>query len=69
MNFTFNNIYSIKTLIKDKLLSYTKGQASYLWDITHCVEISSIVCSAVFNFNLNFSNNNNYSKKQFQLSN
>jgi len=69
MNFTFNNIYSIKTLIKDKLLSYIKGQASYLWDITHCVEISSIVCSAVFNFNLNFSNNNNYSKKQFQLSN
>jgi len=69
MNFTFNNIYSIKTLIKDKLLSYTKGQASYLWDITHCVEISSIVCSAVFSFNLNFSHNNNYSKKQFQLSN
>ena len=68
MNFTLNNISSLKTLIKNTLLKYTKGEASYLWDITHCVEISSIVCSAVFNFNLNFSNNIIYSKKQFQLS-
>ncbi|BCZ47664.1 hypothetical protein psyc5s11_37310 [Clostridium gelidum] len=69
MNLTLNNISSIKTSIEDTLLKYTKGQASYLWDITHCVEISSIVCSAIFNFNLNFSNNIEYSKKQFQLSN
>jgi len=67
MNLTLNNISSIKTSIEDTLLKYTKGQASYLWDITHCVEISSIVCSAIFNFNLNFSNNIEYSKKQFQL--
>ena len=69
MNFTLSNISSLKTLIKNKLLDYTKGEPSYLWDIRHCVEISSIVCYAIFNFNLNFSNNIEYSRKQFQLSN
>jgi hypothetical protein len=66
---TLNNISSLKTLVKNILLKYSKGEVSYLWDITHCVEISSIVCSAVFNFNLNFSNDIEYSKKQLQLSN
>ena len=66
MNFTFHNISSIKTSIDNTLRNYIKGDASYFWDITHCVQISSFVCSAIFNFNLNFSNNN-YSKKQFQF--
>ena len=57
MNLTLNNISSIKTSIDNTLLKYIKGEASYFWDITHCVEISSFVCSAIFNFNLNFSNN------------
>ncbi|SFD31207.1 zinc dependent phospholipase C family protein [Clostridium uliginosum] len=59
IHFTLNSISSIKTLIEDTLSNYVKGEASYLWDITHCVELSSIVCSAVFNFNLSHIQKNN----------
>ena len=52
MYLTLDSISSIKASIENTLLNYTRGDASYLWDITQCVEISSIVCSAVFNFNL-----------------
>jgi hypothetical protein len=48
---------------------YVKGKKSYIWDIAHCIEISSFVCSSIFNFNLNFSNSIKHSKKQLQLSN
>ena len=57
MKLTLNNMSSIKASIDDTLLKYVKGKASCFWDITHCVEISSLVCSAIFNFNLNLSNN------------
>jgi len=69
INLTFQNISSIKTSIDHALRNYVNGDASYAWDIDQCVEISSFVCSAIFNFNLNLSNNIHYSKKQLQLSN
>lgn len=66
INTTLHSISSIKTSIDNILRNYAKGDASYSWDITKCVEISSFVCSAIFNFNL--SNNIHYSKKQLHLS-
>lgn len=69
INLTLNSISSIKASIDNILLNYVKGEASYLWDITQCVEISSFVCNSIFNVNINFSNNIQHSKKQLQLSN
>lgn len=46
---------SIKNSIDNVLSNYINGQHSYLWDIKKCIEISSIVCSAVFA--LNFARN------------
>lgn len=48
MNFTLNNISQIKISIESTLRDYYKGEASYLWDITNSIEITSIVCSAIF---------------------
>jgi hypothetical protein len=59
MKSTLNNITVIKTSINDTLHKYAKGKASCFWDVTHCIEISSLVCSAIFNFNVNLSNNMN----------
>lgn len=54
---TIESISSLKVLIKDILCSYAKGEPSYLWDITQCLKIISIVCFTVFNLNLNLSHN------------
>ncbi|EKQ53286.1 MULTISPECIES: zinc dependent phospholipase C family protein [unclassified Clostridium] len=64
-----NNITTLKSAVNDRLVRYFKGDASYFWDIIHCIEISSLVCSSIFNFNLNFSNKTEYIKRQLQLSN
>ncbi|OOM75229.1 zinc dependent phospholipase C family protein [Clostridium sp. BL-8] len=61
-----NNLASIKTVIEKVLNSYTKGDASYLLDIKHCVEITFMVCSKVFNYNLSISKDIKYTVKQFQ---
>ena len=53
MKLKLNNISAIKTSIDDTLHKYVKGKASCFWDITHCIEISSLVCSAIFRHNLN----------------
>ena len=69
VNLPFHNISSLKTSLGNILYTYAKGDASYYWDIKHCVEISSFVCSAIFNFNLNFSKTIKCSMPQLQLSN
>ena len=69
LNLTFHNISSIKTSIDNTLRNYINGDSSYFWDIKHCVQISSFVCSMIFNFNIKLSNSIEYSKKEFQLSN
>ncbi len=69
LNLTFHNMSSIKTSIDNTLRNYINGDSSYFWDIKHCVQISSFVCSMIFNFNINLSNSIEYSKKEFQLSN
>lgn len=68
INVTISSLSSIKTSIGNRLHTYMKGEASYLWDITQCIEISSIVCSAVFNYNTNLSNNFGYSRDPLELS-
>jgi hypothetical protein len=60
------SISSFKNLIKDILCGYVKGEPSYLWDITQCVKLISIVCSAVFNLKLD-SSRNKYSSKKLQI--
>lgn len=62
-----NDFPSIKTSINNTLTNYTKGQASYAWDVANCIEISSLVCSAVFNFS--FSNNTAPNEKLLKLPN
>ena len=69
LNLTCHSISSIKTSIDDTLSNYIKGESSYFWDIKHCVQISSLVCSTIFNFNVNLSSNIEYTKKQLQLPN
>lgn len=61
-----NNLKSIKALIEKVLNNYIKGDASYLLDIKHCVEITFMVCSNVFNYNLSVSKDIKYPVKQFQ---
>ncbi len=69
INLTFHNTSSITASIDNILHDYVKGDASYSWDIQQCVQISSFVCSAIFNFNLNLSNNTDYLKNQSHASN
>jgi len=64
INCTIESISSFKVLIKDILCSYAKGEPSYLWDITQCVKIISVVCSGVFNLSLDSSYNIKYSSKK-----
>jgi len=58
-----NSLASIKASIENILDNYMKGDASYLLDIKQCVEITSIVCSNVFNFNLSLLENIAFSAK------
>lgn len=62
-----NSFTSIKTSIENMLDDYMKGDESYLLDIKQCVEITSMVCTSVFNFNLSLSENIPFSVKQFQI--
>lgn len=62
-----NGLAQIKILIENILDNYIKGDASYLLDIKHCIEITSMVCSNVFNMNLSFEKKIKYSEKQFQI--
>lgn len=66
INFNLNNIAAIKECIKNTLNNYRCGEASYSWDIKHCIEICSMVCSTVFSANFNFAKNINMVKKQLQ---
>ena len=68
LNLTSHNISSIKTSIDNTLRNYIQGDSSYFLDIKHCVQISSFVCATIFNFNINLSNNIDYSNKQLKLS-
>lgn len=61
-----NSLTQIKILIENILDNYIKGDASYLLDIKHCVEVTSMVCFNVFNMNLGCGKNIKYSEKQFQ---
>lgn len=61
---TIKSISSFKILIKDMLRNYVKGESSYLWDITQCVKIISVVCSAIFNLTLDSSSNIEYCSKK-----
>lgn len=61
-----NNPMSIKGVIEKVLKNYVEGDASYLLDIKHCVEITFMVCSNIFNYNLSVSKDIKCSMKQFQ---
>lgn len=65
INTKLHNLASIKASIDKTLLNYIRGDASLHWDVKHCVEISSFVCSAIFNS----SNILISQKEQLQLSN
>ena len=62
-----NSLALIKASIENILDNYMKGDASYLLDIKQCIEITSMVCSNVFDFNLSLSENIAFSAKQFQI--
>lgn len=66
-NFVRNGLSSIKALIENMLDSYNKGDASYLLDIRHCVEITFMICTSIFELNLNFQESITYPVKQFQI--
>jgi hypothetical protein len=61
-----NTSGSIKGVIEKVLKNYVEGDASYLLDIKHCVEITFMVCSNVFYYNLSVSKDIKYPMKQFQ---
>lgn len=61
-----SNLASIKAAIEKVLNNYIKGDASYLLDIKHCMEITFMVCSNVFNYNLSVSKDIKYPVKQVQ---
>lgn len=65
INSKLHNLASIKASIDKTLFNYIKGEASLHWDVKHCVEISSFVCTAIFNS----SNILVARKEQLQLSN
>ncbi|AQR94172.1 zinc dependent phospholipase C family protein [Clostridium saccharoperbutylacetonicum] len=54
-----NNLSTLKASIDAILSNYSKGQASYFWDIKHCFELTFLVCSSVFNLN--------YSKESYNM--
>lgn len=56
-NTILDGLVSIKASIENILDNYMKGEASYLFDIKQCVEITSMVCSNVFDYNLSLSEN------------
>jgi len=62
-----NSHASIKVSIENILDNYMKGDASYLLDIKQCIEITSMVCSNVFDFNVSLSRNVAFQAKQFQI--
>jgi len=62
-----NSLASIKASIENILDNYMKGDVSYLLDIKQCVEITSMVCSNVFDFNVSLSRNITFQAKQFQI--
>jgi hypothetical protein len=65
-NLVLNDVSSIKSELYNTLINYVKGDKSYLWDITNCIEISSFICSVIFNFN--FSHSITYGTKQLHFS-
>jgi hypothetical protein len=62
-----NSLTSIKASIENILDNYMKGKASYLLDIKQCVEITSMVCTNVFDFHVSLSRNIAFPVKQFQI--
>ena len=66
-NRTLNSPTLIKNSIENMLDNYMKDDASYLLDIKQCVEITSMICSNVFDFNVSLSRNTAFIKKQFQI--
>ena len=62
-----NSLALIKASIENVLDDYIEGEASYLLDIKQCVEITSMVCSNVFDFNVSLSRNIVFKAKQFQI--
>jgi len=63
-----NSLVSIKASIENILNNYMTGDASYLLDIKQCVEITSLVCSDIFDFNLSLSTNIAFQSKQPKIS-
>lgn len=61
-----NGLASIKASIENILDNYMKGDASYLLDIKQCVEITSMICSNVFHYNLSLSKDIAFQAGQFQ---
>ncbi|MGV8982523.1 zinc dependent phospholipase C family protein [Clostridium sp.] len=64
---SLNSLNSIKASLVNVLDNYMKSDASYLLDIKKCVEITSMVCSNVFDFNVNLSRNIAFEARQFQI--
>ena len=62
-----NSIVSIKVSIKNILENYMKSDASYLLDIKQCVEITSMICSNIFDSNVSVLRNIVFQAKQFQI--
>ena len=62
-----NSLDSIKDSLENILNDYMKGDVSYLLDIKQCVEITYMVCSNVFDFNMSLSRNIAFQAKQFQI--
>lgn len=65
MNFASSSTEQIKTSIGNILDNYCNGEASYLWDIEKCMEVTSIVCNAIF-VKIKSSNSIEYPIKQSQ---
>lgn len=61
-----NSLDSIKDSIENMLDNYINSNASYLLDITQCVEITSMICANVFEFNEFLSKNITFASKQYQ---
>ena len=45
---SYNNTQELKKFINSQIAKYKEGKHSFMWDIENSIEISSIVCSAVF---------------------
>nr|WP_312289974.1 zinc dependent phospholipase C family protein [Clostridium chromiireducens] len=64
--FISHGLSSIKSSIENTLDNYIKGEASYLLDIKQCVELTSIVCSNIFNLSFDLAHNLKFRAKQIQ---